>query len=240
MYSPQRSDGDLLVERHLDLVRRIAYHMLARLPASVQADDLIQAGMIGLLEAARHFEEGHGASFETFAGIRIRGAMLDEVRRHDWAPRSTHRDGRRVAEAIRVVEGRIGREAGPKEIAAEMGVDLVTYQKLLQRVTETRVLSLESLFGTDTDYADTLEGSSADPFGELVRGDFVAATSAAVAELPEREQLVLSLYYDDELNLKEIGEVLGVTESRVCQIHGQALSRLRGRLVDWSQARLAD
>src|SRR5690606_13040092 len=130
---------------------RIAYHMLARLPASVQADDLIQAGMIGLLEAARHFEEGHGASFETFAGIRIRGAMLDEVRRHDWAPRSTHRDGRRVAEAIRVVEGRIGREAGPKEIAAEMGVDLVTYQKLLQRVTETRVLSLESLFGTDTD-----------------------------------------------------------------------------------------
>ncbi|TVS18333.1 MAG: RNA polymerase sigma factor FliA [Gammaproteobacteria bacterium] len=229
-----RDTGEVVVEQHMDLVRRLAHHLMGRLPASVQLDDLIQAGVVGLLEAARHFDDSHGASFETYAGIRIRGAMLDEVRRQDWSPRSAHRASREISEAVRRVEGRTGREASAAEIARELGVELEAYHGMLRKVAEGRVFSLEDMFGADQSADEMLSGKSDDPARECVRRNFSDAAAEAIAKLPEREQLVLSLYYDQELNLKEIGEVLGVSESRVCQIHGQVLVRLRARLTDWT------
>lgn len=234
MYAREAAQcGELLIERYMDLVRRIAYHMLARLPSSVQVDDLIQAGVIGLLEAGRQYDSKHGASFETYAGIRIRGAILDEVRRQDWGPRSAHRTAREVSEAIRAVENRTGREAAAPDVAKELGVDMEAYHRMLRRVTEARVLSLDAMFEAEGDYEELLPGDAADPSAVCVEESFAVAAAAAIDELPERERLVLSLYYDEELNLKEIGKVLGVTESRICQIHGQALTRLRARLCDW-------
>jgi RNA polymerase sigma factor FliA len=241
MYAAEAGQwGEVLIERHMDLVRRIAYHMMGRLPASVQVEDLIQAGVVGLLEAGRKYDSKHQASFETYAGIRIRGAMLDEVRRQDWAPRSAHKATRRISEAMRAVEARTGRGATAKDVASELGVDLDTYHDMVKKVAQGRVLSLEALSDGEGDYADKLPGRGDDPSELCLKESFAAAAAGAIDELPERERLVLSLYYDDELNLKEIGEVLGVTESRVCQIHGQALARLRACLGEWRYEELEE
>jgi RNA polymerase sigma factor for flagellar operon FliA len=227
---------EVLVQQHMDLVRRIAHHLVGRLPASVHIEDLVQAGAMGLLEAARQYDASHGASFETYAGIRIRGAMLDEVRRQDWSPRSAHRTSREISAAIHAVEMRTGRRAEARDIAQQMGVDLDEYHALLRKATESRVFNLEDLFGPDADNGDTLPGDSRGPAGEFEDSSLSAAVAAAIDGLPERERTVLALYYDEELNLREIGEVLGVTESRVCQIHSQALLRLRAKLTDWKGA----
>ncbi len=217
-----------LVHQHAPLVKRIAYHLLARLPASVQADDLIQAGLIGLLEAARHFDPSQGASFETYAGIRVRGAMLDEIRRYDWMPRSVHRKARAIAEALRDIEQREGRDAEDKEVAAKLGMSLAEYHQALQDATAGRLFSLDGEDGEQL--SDTLSDGRAGPEEQMEQQDLKRAVADCIGTLPERERLVLALYYDEELNLKEIGEVLGVSESRVCQIHNQALMRLRGRV----------
>jgi len=220
-------DADALVERHAELVKRIAYHLVGRLPASVEVDDLIQAGMIGLLEAAANYVPDRGASFETYAGIRIRGAMLDALRKLDWAPRAVHRRAREVAEAVRAVEAGIGREARDVDIAAWMQIPLEEYHAIVQDSALCQVASL------DDATAAAVADQGMDPFRDTVDDEFRTALAAQIGELPEREKLVMSLYYDDELNLKEIGAVLGVTESRVCQLHGQALARLRARLAEW-------
>jgi RNA polymerase sigma factor for flagellar operon FliA len=219
-----------LVQRHSELVKRIAYHLAARLPSHVDVADLIQAGMIGLLDAARHFEEGHGAVFETYAGIRIRGSMLDELRKVDWAPRSVHRNARQIAGAIHAVERRTGADAGDAEIAAELGMNLDQYHQLVADSARTQVLSLsgDSDDEEGRDVADENDG----PEDVVEREDFRRALGEAINQLPERERLVMSMYYDQELNQREIGKVLNITESRVCQIHSQALVRLRARLVD--------
>lgn len=236
MYATELTDRNRLVDTHVPLVKRIAYHLLGRLPSDVQVDDLIQAGVIGLLEAAKNYDASQGASFETYAGIRIRGAMLDEVRRSDWTPRSVHRNARRVSEAVRVVEHREGREAQAHEVAAELGVDIDEYQRMVSDAVSSRVLSFEDVFEPESEGENRLPGNEPDPLERLQQEGFREALAREVDGLPERERLVMSLYYDNELNLREIGEVLGVTESRVCQLHGQALVRLRARMADWTGA----
>lgn len=220
-----------LIDRYAPLVKRIAHHLRARLPESVQAEDLIQAGMIGLLEAARKFEDNRGASFETYAGIRIRGAMLDEIRRGDWAPRSVHRKAREISEAINVVERRFGREARDHEVAAELSISIEEYHASIRDSLSCRLFSYEDM-QEDGDGPD-IAGGGESPFEDLARSRFLDGLADAISKLSQREQLVLSLYYDEELNLKEIGAVLGVSESRVSQIHGQAALRLRARLTNW-------
>ena len=226
---------DALVMRHAELVKRIAYHLAGRLPASVEVADLIQAGMIGLLEAAANYTTDRGASFETYAGIRIRGAMLDALRKLDWAPRSVHRKARAAAQAIREIEAELGREARDVEIAGRMGVGLEEYHKITQDAASCRVTSLDETNGDEDALIGRIEDEGADPFRDATDDGFRAALAVAIRELPERERLVMSMYYDDELNLKEIGAVLKVTESRVCQLHGQALVRLKARLSDWRE-----
>ncbi|MDH3888740.1 MAG: RNA polymerase sigma factor FliA [Gammaproteobacteria bacterium] len=222
-----------LVVLHEPLVKRIAYHLMSRLPASVQADDLVQAGMIGLIEASRKFDPEQGASFETYAGIRIRGAMLDEIRRTDWTPRSVHRKAREVAEAVRKIENEKGRDARDVEVAKVMGLELNEYHKILQDATGCRIFSYEDP-GTlgEENFAQQLRQPN-QPLENLQKSDFKVGLADAIKGLPERERLVMALYYDEELNLREIGDILGVSESRVCQIHGQALIRLRARMSDW-------
>jgi RNA polymerase sigma factor for flagellar operon FliA len=229
-YSAPRTprDADGLVVRHAEMVKRIAYHLAGRLPASVEVDDLIQAGMIGLLEAAANFTADRGASFETYAGIRIRGAMIDALRQLDWTPRSVHRKAREVAAAIREIEAEHGREARDTEIAEHMGVELEEYHRVVQDSASCHVTSLD-----DLPMATEIADRSADPLRETQEAAFRTALADAIGGLPERERLVMSLYYDNELNLKEIGAVLDVSESRVCQLHGQALVRLKARLADW-------
>lgn len=229
-------DPEELVTTHAPLVKRIAYHLLARLPPNVLADDLIQAGMIGLLEAARHYDPAQGASFDTYAGIRIRGAMLDEIRRCDWAPRSLHRKVREVSEAIRSIERRESRDARDAEVAAELGIGLREYHQILQQASGQRLFSIEDLAAGAETISESLGDGISGPLEELQGEEFREVLARAVASLPEREQLVMSLYYEEELNLREIGEVLGVSESRVCQIHGQALVRIKARMREWQAA----
>ena len=221
-----------LIETHAPLVKKIALHLLARLPASVQLDDLMQAGMIGLLEAAQRYSFTKGATFETYAGIRIRGAMVDEIRKGDWVPRSVYRNGRRVAQAIKAVENRLGREAQDAEVAEELGMGLSEYHTTLSDSNSGRLFSLDELNESGELPIEQTETSD-NPLDGLASDSFRSNLVAAIEQLPDREKLVLSLYYQEELNLKEIGAVLGVSESRVSQIHSQAALRLRGRLSEW-------
>ncbi len=231
MYNEYQNQ-DVLVQQHASLVKRIALHLLARLPASVQLDDLYQAGMIGLLEASFRFDGSKGASFETYAGIRIRGAILDEVRRGDWSPRSVHRNGREISAAILAVENRTGKDARDEEVAREMEVSLEQYHHMVADVSNVRLLGIEDA-GLDGENSGIIDRKQNDPFKNITSMDFKAALASEIDRLPEREKLTMALYYDEELNLKEIGEILGVSESRVCQIHGQAMSRLKSRLSVW-------
>ncbi|HLA75251.1 MAG TPA: RNA polymerase sigma factor FliA [Gammaproteobacteria bacterium] len=224
---------DELITRHAPLVKRIAYHLMSRLPSSVQVDDLIQAGMIGLLEASRNYDAAQGASFETYASIRIRGAMLDEVRKNDWAPRSVHRKARAVAQAVREVEHKVGRDARDHEVAEMLGMPLDEYHRLLQDANGHRIFSFEELGAGEDTVGDDFPDHKLNPFEGIQNADFQRCLAEAIENLPERERLVISLYYDEELNLREIGEVLGVSESRVSQLHGQALLRLQARLKPW-------
>ena len=231
----QRASANECIARHSDLVRRIAHHLAARLPASVEVDDLIQAGMMGLIEASRSYDAEQGASFETYASIRIRGSMIDEIRRGDWVPRSVHRRARDAAATVRRLEQASGRAASATEVAQAMDMPVPEYLRLLEDAARGQVLSLESRI-EDQGELDTPTTGGPTPQQVLERSQFGEELGKAIGQLPEREQLVLSLYYEQELNLKEIGAVLGVSESRVCQIHGQATLRLRGRLKIFESA----
>jgi RNA polymerase sigma factor for flagellar operon FliA len=233
-YSKVDEQGqDALVRIHALLVKRIAHHLLGRLPQTVQLDDLIQAGMIGLLEAARHYDATKGASFETYAGIRIRGHMLDEVRRNDWVPRSVYRNSRKISEAVQIIENKLGREAKDTEIAEELGLAVEEYHDMLQDSAGSHLYGFEDVGVTD----DVLHGeegcgASTEPQSRVLHDDMMTHLAQIIDGLPQKERLVLSLYYEQDLNLKEIGEVIGVSESRVSQILSQATLRIRSRLPD--------
>jgi RNA polymerase sigma factor for flagellar operon FliA len=225
---------DQLVSQYAPLVKRIAYHLMAKLPASVEVDDLVQNGMIGLLDALGRFEEGLGAQFETYAVQRIRGAMLDGLRENDWLPRAVRREMRRVEGAIQKLEHEHGRAPSEQELAEALGMTLADYQKLLLDARGHQIVYLEDLADGDGD--DYLErhataATAPDPLTALEEAGSRAALVAAIDGLPEREKLMMALYYEQDLNLREIGEVLGVTESRVCQLHTQAIARLRAAVV---------
>lgn len=226
------ADDDLITD-NVTLVKRIAHHLAARLPSTVDVDDLTQAGMVGLLEAAGNFDPERGASFETYAGIRIRGAMLDDIRKNDWTPRSVHHKYRQVTEAIHDIEGRLGRAAETEEIAAQLGISLDEYHKILTDSASARLFSLEETVDEPTLHRPPPAAKTAMPDEALFHDQFRDQLAGAIDKLPERERLVLSLYYEQELNLKEIGQVLDVSESRVCQIHGQAVMRLRSAAERW-------
>ncbi len=234
MYTSVQAGGtDERVMQHAPLVKRIAYHLLGRLPDSVQVDDLIQAGMLGLLEAIKNYDASQGASFDTYAGIRIRGSMLDEVRRSDWTPRSVHKKSRMVSEAIRTIENKTGREARDVDVAKYLGIAIDEYNHILQDSSSCRVFSVEELAQDGDHYMDETLSHEEGPVDGLSREGFQQALANAIMGLPERERLVISLYYDEEFNLREIGEVLNISESRVSQICTQAVLRLRSRLSDW-------
>ncbi|WP_338765887.1 RNA polymerase sigma factor FliA [Massilia sp. METH4] len=224
---------DSLLSEHMPLVKRLAHHMKAKLPPSVEVDDLVQAGMIGLLDAINRYEETHGAQFETYAVMRIRGAMLDELRSSDWMPRTLRQDMRKVENAMSVLQQKLGRPPSESEVAKSLKLSLEDYQQMLGEGGGHQLLYYEDFKDEEGDgsfldrYAHDEE---ADPLRALMDTNFRQAVINAIDVLPPREKLLMGLYYEEELNLKEIGAVMGVSESRVSQLHTQAVSRLRATL----------
>ena len=233
MYTAQGTlEKERLVIQYAPLVKRIAYHLMAKLPASVHVDDLVQNGMLGLLDALGRFEEGMGAQFETYAVQRVRGAMLDGLRENDWMPRGIRKEMRRVEVVIQKLEHEQGRQPSEGELAESLGMPIGDYQKLLLDARGHQIVYLEDLSMEEEDYLDRHPaGASLDPLAILEESNMRGALVTAIARLPEREQMMMALYYEQDLNLREIGEVMGVTESRVCQLHSQAVARLRAAVI---------
>jgi len=227
-------DRNALIKQYQPLVRRLAHHMMAKLPPSVEVDDLIQVGLIGLSDALSRFEATQGVQFETFATQRIRGAMLDELRENDWMSRGSRKSQKDIESAIRRLEHRLGHTPKESEIAAELSMSLDDYQSLLYKVRGTQLLYLEDLSRRNEDddtYLDRhVADSTADPLNMLRDHNLREALVAAIKLLPEREQYIMSMYYEQDMNLKEIAAVLDVTESRICQLHSQSIARLRAKM----------
>ena len=237
MYTSQGTlDRKTTIERYGPMVRRVAAQMVARLPSNVEMDDLVQAGMIGLMDAMTRYESAQGAQFETFAMQRVRGAMLDELRGADWLPRSVRKNQRAIEQAVRALQGRLKRAPTEAEIAAQLKLSLADYQAMLGEARGAQLVYLDDLGGEGEDgFLDryVADDDDAGPADMLRDPRFRRALIEAIEELPERERYLMGMYYEQDMNLKEIGAVLGVTESRVCQLHSQAVARLRARLKDW-------
>jgi RNA polymerase sigma factor FliA len=227
-------ERDAMIRQYQPLVRKLAHHLMAKLPASVQVDDLIQVGLIGLSEALHRYEAAQGVQFETFATQRIRGAMLDELRESDWMSRGSRKSQKEIEQALRQLEHQLGRTPLESEIAAEMGLTLADYQSLLGKVRGTQLVYIEDMVRNGTEDDSFLDrhvmDSESDPVNLLRDRRLRQSLVDAIKNLPEREQYVMSMYYEEDMNLKEIALVLGVTESRVCQLHSQSIARLRSKM----------
>jgi RNA polymerase sigma factor FliA len=228
-----KADMNQMLTEHAPLVKKLAHQMKAKLPPSVEVDDLIQAGMIGLLDAVNRYEDNHGAQFETYAVQRIRGAMLDELRSSDWMPRSMRQNMRKVEDALNTLQQRLGRSPTESEVAKQLKLSLAQYQDLLADGGGHQLVYYEDFHESDSSehFLDRYcSDSSDDPLQALMNTGFRAAVIDAINALPEREKILMGLYYEQELNLKEIGAIMNVSESRVCQLHSQAISRMRANL----------
>jgi RNA polymerase sigma factor for flagellar operon FliA len=231
-----KADKNSLLTEHMPLVKRLAHQMKAKLPPSVEVDDLVQAGMMGLLDAINRYEENHGAQFETYAVLRIRGAMLDELRSSDWMPRSTRANMRKVETAMATLQQQLGRPPSESEVAKSLKLSLADYQDLLGDSGGHQLVYYEDFHddeGGDS-FLDRHAVDDADPLKSLLDTDFRQTVIDAIDALPPREKMLMGLYYEEELNLKEIGAVMGVSESRVSQLHTQAVARLRTYLRERS------
>jgi RNA polymerase sigma factor for flagellar operon FliA len=236
MYTAKgKADKNTLLTEHMPLVKRLAHQMKAKLPPSVEVDDLVQAGMIGLLDAISRYEENHGAQFETYAVLRIRGAMLDELRSSDWMPRSTRQNMRKVEQAMAALQQQLGRPPSESEVAKSLKLSLADYQEMLGDSGGHQLVYYEDFHDDEeggAGFLDRYAVDDEDPLRSLLETDFRQAVIDAIDALPPREKMLMGLYYEEELNLKEIGAVMGVSESRVSQLHTQAVARLRTYLKE--------
>jgi len=223
---------DDFITEFTPLVKRIAYHMMARLPASVQVDDLIQAGMIGLMDAINRYEGSYGRQFESYAAQRIRGSILDELREADWLPRSIRKKMRQIETAVSKLEQRQGGAPSEQDLADELEITLDEYHGTLQSARGAQLIYFEDFQKDDEEpFLDRLfSDTESNPLNFLLDENIRTMVVNAIDNLPPREKMVMGMHYEQEMNLREIGEVLGVSESRVCQLHTQAVARLRSRL----------
>jgi RNA polymerase sigma factor for flagellar operon FliA len=223
----RRPHTDALILQHVDLVRRIAYHMKRRIPRNIEVDDLIQTGMVGLLEAAQRYKSGNGASFASYATRRIRGAMLDSLRRSDSGSRSLRRSLRGIEGAKLRIERKTGEPAKAPAIAESVGMTLDNYFRAMHDLSQSSQISLDELSpGVESACAE-LRDDKAGPDEELERKELLRVVAAAIAGLPAFERIILVLYYDQDFLMREIGVRFTVSESRICQIHKRAIERLR-------------
>ncbi len=241
LWKTYKSTGTLsvreeLITEYLSLVKYIVGRISISMPSGVDPDDLLSYGILGLIDAIEKFDLSKGVKFETYASIRIKGAILEGLRSEDWAPRSVRRQAREIERAISSLNARLGRMPTDQEIAEEMGIDSIELANLFSRVNGATILSLEQPIADDSDekvlcLQDAIADDSDREPHIIVESEFLyKALTAAIEELPEREQLVISLYYYEELTLKEISKVLGVSESRVSQIHTKVLMKLRAAI----------
>ena len=240
-YEGQRvAERNTLVVKYAPLVKRVALHLKTRLPSYVDANDLIQSGMVGLIDAIQNFKDGQGAAFETYAAIRIRGSIIDQLRQSDWTPRSVHQNTRAIRDALTRLSHELGRPPTDIEVAARLNVDINRYHQMLLESNSSQIMCIEDTGLTDDVIGDRplneISGTNPDDklFESLNGLQFRDALAKSIESLPDRERTIVSFYYDQELNLREIGMIMGISESRTCQILAQALVRLRGDLEDWS------
>ncbi len=230
-----RSEKESIFSKNIPLVHKIAHQLKAKLPANIDEDDLIQAGMIGLIDAIQRFEDTQQAQFETYATLRIRGAMLDELRNMDWLPRLVRDNMRKIEKAIYELQRLNHVHPTEAEIAQQLELSISDYQKFLAKNSGHQLIYIEDFHSQENGdhFLDSYQTENDDdPLADLIEQGFQTALFDSIESLPEREKLLMGLYYQEELNLKEIGAILGITESRVSQIHSQAISRIRSTLKE--------
>ncbi len=238
--SDTETEGEL-VEHYLPLVKTVVGRLAMTLPAHASLEDLHSAGLVGLLQALRSYRPGSGASFETFARFRIRGAVLDELRRMDWVPRSVHDKARRLQEVMMDLEQRLGRSPDDSEMADAMDLSVEQYRQLLDEVRPAAFIHLDSVLQSDNSDPTPLHEFVSDDDQESApemtsRRELVQLVVDRLERLPDMQRKVLALYYCEDLRLKEIAAVFGLTESRICQIHGQAILAIRGFIERYEAA----
>lgn len=230
-----------LVEQFLPLVKTVVGRLQMSLPAHVDAEDLYSAGLVGLLDAIRHYNPKLGSTFETYARVRIRGAVYDELRRMDWVPRSIHSKAKKVQLAVKTLEQKKRRVPTDIEVAGALGISLNEYQQLLEEIRPATFVCLDAAMNDESDSAPSQYEAFADakqenPLDGVARNEMASILEEHLQELPQMQRQVLALYYFEDMRLREIAEIFGLTESRICQIHSQAILSMRAHLENYAEA----